>query len=135
MLYVVTGPPAAGKSTWVQEQATHGDITIDFDALANTLTPPGEPHSYPDHIIRVVKEARKAAIHYAVGISRLIDVYIIHSTPSAKQLGWYERQRAKIITIDPGHDVVMERCKQLRPAHMLDIAEQWYENQSYIPFA
>lgn len=38
-LYLVTGPPAAGKSTWVRKHATHGDITIDYDALATVLTP------------------------------------------------------------------------------------------------
>ncbi|WP_165683056.1 AAA family ATPase, partial [Mycobacteroides abscessus] len=44
-LYLVTGPPAAGKSTWVRQHAKHGDITIDYDAIASVLTPAGgDPH-------------------------------------------------------------------------------------------
>lgn len=130
MLYVVTGPPAAGKSTWVREQAKHGDVTIDFDALASTLTPPDEPHSYPHHIIAITKAARMAAVHTAMNLPRSINVYIIHSTPSNKQLGWYDRQGAKIITIDPGEDVVLQRCRAERPAHMLDVVQQWYADQN-----
>jgi hypothetical protein len=135
MLYVVTGPPAAGKSTWVRERAKHGDITVDFDALASTLTPPGESHLYPEHVRTVAMAARNAAKDTAVAMSRLVDVYIIHSTPTAKQLGWYERQGAEVITIDPGQDVVLERCRTQRPAHMVEVARDWYADRVYIPLA
>lgn len=39
---VVTGPPNSGKSTWCQQQARHGDIVWDLDALANVLANKGE---------------------------------------------------------------------------------------------
>lgn len=135
MLYVVTGPPAAGKSTWVRDRATHGDITIDFDALAGTLTPGNVGHSPPHHVKEVAFAARKAAIDKAVTLGHGVDVYIIHSTCTAKQLAWYERKGAEIITIDPGYDIVLERCRQERPPAMLDVARTWYADQAYIPLA
>ena len=38
-VYVITGPPAGGKTTWVRERAKPGDITIDYDTLAQALSP------------------------------------------------------------------------------------------------
>jgi hypothetical protein len=134
MLYLVTGPPAAGKSTWVRERAKHGDITIDFDALAGSLTPKGDQaHLYPEHVRTVTKAARKAAVDSAVQFARAVNVYVIHSTPTPGQVRHLERLGAETVTIDPGQDIVLERCRRERPAHMLEVARQWYEEQSYIP--
>src|SRR5271163_4806227 len=118
MLYIVTGPPAAGKSTWVRERAKHGDVTIDFDTLACALTPDNVGHSYPHHIHEITLAARRAAIDKAVTVRHAVDVYIIHSTPSDKQMSAYRRLAAEIITIDPGYDVVMQRCQAERPHAM-----------------
>ena len=37
-LYVVTGPPCGGKSTYVREHAKPGDFVIDLDRLALAIT-------------------------------------------------------------------------------------------------
>lgn len=99
-LYLITGPPAAGKSTWVREHAQHGDITIDYDALASVLTPDGgKPHAWPAAVKAVTKAARQAAIDAA--IKQPVDVYIIHSSPGPAFLADYQRLGANIITIEP----------------------------------
>jgi 5-methylcytosine-specific restriction protein A len=36
-LRIVTGPPAAGKTTFVRERRAPGDLVFDWDALASTL--------------------------------------------------------------------------------------------------
>ncbi len=38
-MILVAGPPAAGKSTWIRDHAKPGDITIDYDTLAQALSP------------------------------------------------------------------------------------------------
>lgn len=134
MLYIITGPPAAGKTTWVKEHAKHGDITIDFDDIANALTPTnGHTYDYPNHIINVTHAARNAVIDHALRISHTIDVYLIHSAPTTAQHKRYTRLHANIIEIDPGPDIVLERCKQQRPPAWLEVAKKWYIDQSYIP--
>ncbi len=130
MLCLVTGPPASGKSTWVREHAKHGDITIDYDAIASVLTPPGgDPHDPPQHVKAVTKAARLAAIDTALGMSRERDVYVIHSMPSATLMAHYQAHGAKVITIDPGRTVVLARCKAERPWQMGQAAKRWYDER------
>ncbi len=129
-LFLVIGPPAAGKSTWVREHAKPGDITIDYDALACTLAVHGDdPHQHPDHVRAVTKAARQAAIDAALAITAA-DVYVIHSTPSPALLARYQQHGAQVITIDPGYDIVMARCKAERPWRIHQAAKRWYSERT-----
>jgi hypothetical protein len=128
LLYVVIGPPAGGKSTWVREHAKAGDITIDYDSLANTLTPASVgSHEHTSDVKKVTKAARQAAIDAALSLTGEADVYIIHSTPSTQLLAKYRSRGAEIITIDPGRDIVMARAKAERPWFMQGAVKRWYE--------
>lgn len=131
MLILVTGPPAAGKSTWVRQNAKSGDITIDYDAIAAVLTPLEEgSRVYPKHVTAVTQAARRAAIDTALEYRDTTDVYVIHSTPSEKMVKFYQRLGAKIVTVDPGREVVMSRCKTQRPWQMRRVANRWYDEKS-----
>lgn len=126
-LYLITGPPASGKTTWVSEHAKHGDIVIDYDAIASALTPSnGDPYDQPAPVKAVTKAARQAAIDTALGLSSSTDVYVIHSMPSQSLLDKYKARGAQVVTIDPGADVVLARCKNERPWQMTQAAKQWY---------
>lgn len=130
MLYVVIGPPAAGKTTWVRDNAQIGDITIDYDALAMTLSPHGEDtHEHSAEVNKVTKAARQAAIDAALTVSTMADVYIIQGMPSEQMLEMYRRRGAEIVTIDPGRDVVMARAKTQRPWFMQGAIKRWYEER------
>lgn len=128
MLYLITGPPAAGKSTWVRQQVKPGDITIDYDTIAEALGSTG--HDHPDHVKAVTKAARQAAIDTALTLADDHDVYIIHGMPSRPILNRYRLLGARIITIDPGRDVVLARCKRQRPWQIARAAEEWYVQQT-----
>ncbi|WP_306357443.1 MULTISPECIES: hypothetical protein [unclassified Nocardia] len=127
MIYVVIGPPAAGKSTWCRQRAHDDDVIIDFDRLACALSPRTEDgHDHPPTVTAVTKAARQAAIDRAFALTGC-DVYLIHSTPSPALLARYRARGAEVVVIDPGREVVMERVKRERPWRMQQVVKQWYE--------
>ena len=131
MLYVVTGPPAGGKSTWVRGRAKPGDVVVDYDLLAGALSGPhqGDPHDHPEVIRQVAFRARTAAIREALRHIHKVDVYVIHSMPKPEWMTTYQQHGAEIVTIDPGRDVVMQRIAQERPATAKAVATRWYNSR------
>lgn len=135
MLYLVTGPPAAGKTTWVRQRAKHGDITIDYDAIASTLTPQAHDRVLPQAVSTVTRAARRAAIDAALEYRDTVDVYVIHAMPSERMLALYRRMGARVVVVDPGESVVMARCRDERPWQMGQAAKRWYQNPRPTPTA
>ncbi|MGW0599948.1 AAA family ATPase [Streptomyces sp. NPDC002776] len=129
MLYVITGPPAGGKSTWIQAHATARDIVIDLDRIAVALTGPGAPQWNHDPLVqRVAQRARFAAIEEAVKHLDDVDVYLIHTMPSPKARARYRRLGARIVVVDPGEEVVRERVKAMRSDGMDRVVTRWYRD-------
>jgi len=127
MLYVVIGPPAGGKSTWALQHAKPADIVIDFDRLAIALSGTGgDPHDHPSSVAAVTRAARTAAVDTALRHAATTDVYLIHSSPGAQRMAHYRSLGAQVVTIDPGRDVVRERCKSERPQRMFTVIDEWY---------
>ena len=134
MLYVVTGPPAAGKSSWIQAHATARDIVIDLDRITVALTGPGAPHWNHDPLHqKVAQRARYAAIDAACQLLDQLDVYLIHTMPSAKWLARYRRLDAQVIAVDPGEAIVMARIDAMRSPAMRAVATKWYRQRSRLP--
>lgn len=134
MLYVVTGPPAAGKSSWIQAHATARDIVIDLDRITVALTGPGAPQWNHDPIAqRVAQRARYAAIDEACQHLDKVDVYLIHTLPNAKWLARYKRLDARIVAVDPGEAIVMQRIEAMRSPTMQAVATKWYRQRARLP--
>lgn len=133
-LWVITGPPASGKTTYVTEHAAPGAIVIDWDLLAAALTAGGVgTHRHPRPVQQVAHRARRAAIREGLRQARGHDVWVVHSAPSPEHLAEYAAHGAQVITIDPGRDVVLARCRELRPPASLDAARRWYAQRPPTP--
>lgn len=129
-LIVVTGPPAAGKSTWVREHAKKADLVIDYDRIAQALTLADPTHDHAPHVRSIALEARTAAIARAMRYVGQVDVYVIHTAIPAPAMRLYRRHRTRIVTVDPGEDVVLARCEKERPEWALAVARQWYARRA-----
>ncbi|CAM5529259.1 hypothetical protein SALBM135S_00848 [Streptomyces alboniger] len=131
MLYVVTGPPASGKSSWIEARARPTDIVIDLDRITLALTGPGAAQwaQYPV-AMKVAHRARYAAIDEAVKHLDETDVYLIHTMPSARWLARYRRHGAEVVAVDPGKDIVMQRIKDMRAPGLQAVATRWYAHRS-----
>lgn len=129
MLYVITGPPASGKSSYALSHAGAQDIVIDYDRIAVALAGPGaDSHTHHRVLQRVAHKARYAAITEAldrVAAADTADVYLIHSMPAEHNMARYQAIGGQIITLDPGRQVVEERCRSTRP-QLLAVVGKWY---------
>ena len=130
MLYVVTGPPAAGKTSWITAHAKPGDIVIDLDRIALALAGPGaKPWDHDETLLKVAHRARFAAIDEAVTHRDKDDVFVIHTMPSEKATARYKRLEAKIVVVDPGKEIVMQRVRDMRHPGMEAVATRWYSRR------
>jgi hypothetical protein len=129
LLYVITGPPAAGKSSWVEARAKPVDIVIDLDRLTRALTGPGAPQWNHHRVAsRVALRARYAAIDEALKHRDQVDVYLIHTMPSPKARARYRRLGAEVVVVDPGEQVVRERVAAMRSPAMEGVVTRWYRD-------
>lgn len=129
---VITGPPGAGKSTYVREHAGPADVIIDLDRIARAIMHEDTEgtHDYPDHIRHVAIGMRSAAIQRATRLRESAVVWLIHSVPKPDQLTEYERMRWEIVAIDPGRAVVDQRVRDQRPAAVRSAVDRWYDQQT-----
>lgn len=130
MLNIVTGPPAAGKTTYVKTHSTPNAVTIDYDALAQSLGSTNQ-HDHTAHHIAVTSAAWNAAVKAALIASRSTEVWIIHSIPNVQAIRLYKSYSGRLHVIDPGQDLVTERCLKTRPAQAMKQVEKWYRHRHH----
>jgi dephospho-CoA kinase len=127
MIVVVTGPPAAGKSSYIASRAKATDIVIDLDRIAIALAGPGAPQwKHDETLLKVAHRARFAAIDEAFRHADKTTVWLIHTMPSPKWLARYRRHGAEVVAVDPGKDIVMQRIQDMRSPALQAVATRWY---------
>jgi hypothetical protein len=122
VIHVVTGHICSGKTTWVMQNAKPGDVVIDFDRLADAMSPDGTlSHDPSDAVREVVRVARWAAIDEAYrqhNKNNVADVWIVHAYPTEKDRARYAMLDAAVKVMEAPDDVLIRRAKAERPERM-----------------
>lgn len=127
MIYVITGAPCSGKTTYVSEKAKENELIIDYDSIAEALG--AKRYEATGRIQAVALEVREKAIDMAL-TKPDENSWIIHSNPNEEKLKRYEDAGAEIITLDPGKDVCLERAKaDGRPESTFIGIHKWYAEE------
>ena len=125
MIHIVSGPPCAGKSTFVAENMKDGDLRVDYDLIAQALGAKNS-HAAEGHIKQAAFDAREGAIKTALKNPES-ESWIIHTSPSEEHMKLYEEAGADFIRLDPGFDECMNRARQdERPQQTIDGINKWY---------
>lgn len=133
-LYVITGPPCVGKSTYAQTHAKPGDMVIDLDRIALSIAAEGtEHHSYPIAIRNTARLMRKAAIPAAVGHAKKADSYLIDSKPGTRSRMIYKKNGAVFVELSAPLATLVERCRKERPAWVMQTLMTWWDETADTP--
>jgi predicted kinase len=126
MIWIITGPPCSGKSTYINENAKNDDVIIDMDKIALAFcTADTKPFEYDDMIRKIARSARQAAVKEAIGRmqgERYRNLFIIHTDPNSDQRMSYRAANARFVELDPGKEICLERLKK-RPEQNQQIAK------------
>ena len=115
---VVCGPPAAGKSTYVNARKAIGDMVWDHDAIMMTLTglDSHERSDRASRLLHYVMVMRDAFFEEVRNSKRAARVWIIQSCPTEEERQmWRDKFDAKIVLLDTDEEVCAERVKERGP--------------------
>lgn len=123
-IHLITGPPAAGKTTHAQTHKGPNDLLIDYDLIAEALG--ATPHN-SDHIHEATNAARNSILRKLrrgeINVGRC---WLISANPRAEQILPYHTTEC----IDPGIDEVKARAIRAgRDPRFLALIDRWYQER------
>lgn len=125
MIHVVTGPPCAGKSTYVQEHAKDGDIFVDYDMIAKAIGK-GRSHMARGHIKTLAFSLREKAIDYLLKNPEA-ESWVIHTRPKEEWIKAYKDAGAEFINIESTLEECLARAeKDERPQQTIDAIYEYF---------
>lgn len=109
MIYIITGAPCSGKSTFVENHRDPDDLVVDFDKIATALGSVKE-HDATGLIREAAFAARDAVIETALK-AQDATAWIIHTYPTERQLARYEEAGAEVIHLDTDRETCLARAE------------------------
>lgn len=112
-VYLITGAPCSGKTTFARERMEEGDVIVDIDDIWQQIS--GQPrYTKPNSLKPLVfatRDAQEEQVRMGAGTWR--NAFIIRSLPLAmdrKRLA--ERLGAEVVTIDTPQEKCIERLRE-----------------------
>lgn len=125
MIHIVSGPPCAGKSTYVREHKQPGDVVIDYGLIAEAI---GDDHWDVKHH-HVVQDMRRAAIDRILADADEIDAWIIDTDPTSASMSRYAAASADMVALDvPRIECERRALADERPQQTMDAIDAYFSH-------
>jgi len=121
---IIAGPPAAGKTTYVQDHKGPTDVVIDLDALAQAIGSENT-HGHNKALMKFAWEARDALINKAQQASETSEVWIIRMAPTVEERRNIPGAKVIVLETNPNECKTQARATQRPPAWSQYIDEWW----------
>jgi len=129
LIYIITGAPCSGKSTFVENHRDPDDLVVDFDKIATALGSVKE-HDATGLIREAAFAARDAVIETALK-AQDATAWIIHTWPTDAQLARYEEAGAEVIHLDTDRETCLARAEaDNRPETTIEGINRYYGKES-----
>ena len=123
-IHVVTGPPCAGKSTYVQEHRADKDVVVDCDLIAQALGST-EIHGSQGAIRTCALSARDRVAELCV--ERDFDSWVVRTELDADEREMFRLAGAEFVELDPGEDECVARAEaEGCPDDYIEAIHAWY---------
>lgn len=127
---IVCGAPCVGKSTYVAEHASPGDVVIDWDEIVIDLGFPPRHHFVDSDLLSVVADEwrrRMADARETDGV-----VWVIRAKPARDVRPLARSLRAEVIELTAPLEVLLERARNRpHPAEHRRLIRSWHARNKY----
>lgn len=131
-VFLVTGAPGAGKTTYVRNKKQPGDLILDLDALAAALHGITTPHPDYEPVMDAVLAAREAVYSVIENRKGRWDrAFVITSAPDPRKVdALATRLGATVITMQTTKQKCIEQIQndptREMPDNDLRLVDEWY---------
>ena len=138
MVHIVTGPPGAGKNTFVNAQMRPNDMIIDLDAIYAAISD-SNPYVQKNAVLfQAAMSVRAHLFNYVRKYIKSGDVWIVACMPNGRKREMFARtfKNSKVYLIKPPKQKCLEHIKndnqRLYPIEYAEkIVSDWYK--AYTP--
>lgn len=129
---LVTGPPCAGKSTWVEEHADPSDLVICHDTFARAAGSPEQWDHTRAHNMKA-SDMWRAAINRLATDPPVRDTWVIRCASTSAERGHLARRihADRVLVIMPPRVLVLARAQTAQRGRQVQQAiRRWYASYS-----
>ena len=111
MIYLIWGPPGAGKTTYAQTYMSPGDILIDFDLLFQALA--GVPIHEREYILfDRVEDCRQFLINTIERYPEVRSTWVTMCAPKKEDREPFVKMGARLRLVQESASVCIGRCRE-----------------------
>lgn len=131
-VYLITGAPLSGKTTFVREHLQEGDLVFDIDDLWQMLS--GQPRYIKPNTLKTMVFNLRLAVKEQIknGAGGWRNAYIIESLPLAtdrkREAERYKAHNTEIITMDASREECLNRLYSMPNGRDIKAYEEYINN-------